>query len=60
MITYKDMTFCSCKECVNLDCKKNPNNINWKIIPDYMGVAMSDFSTRCLKYKKENENAEDC
>lgn len=53
MIVYKDMTFCSCKDCTNIGCKRNPNNINWMEIPDDMGVAMSDFSVCCLEYKKE-------
>lgn len=60
MIVYQDMTFCSCKECINLDCNRNINHINWDALPDNMGVAMSDFSVCCLNYRKGNENADDC
>lgn len=58
MIIYKDMTICSCKECVNLDCKRNINNINWALIHDDMAVAMSDFSVCCLEFRKEDAKDE--
>lgn len=59
MIVYRDMTFCSCKECVNASCSRHYSHIDWAKIGDDMGVAMSDFSVCCLNYRKENENVED-
>lgn len=43
MITYRDMTFCERKDCPNVKCTRHLSNVPDKL-PEYMGVAMSDFA----------------
>lgn len=49
MIVYRDMTFCSDKDCANTKCKRNLKNIDLTKVPSDMGIAMSDFYVCCLQ-----------
>ena len=44
MITYGDRAFCSKKDCPNKKCPRHQSHVPWDKLPEYMGVAMSDFA----------------
>lgn len=52
MLCYKDMSFCSAsykeaeKPCICTECFRHLSKV-----PDYMPVAVSDFSKECEEYK---------
>lgn len=50
MICYRDMAFCSYKECPNTFCERHYSKIPWDKLPEWMGVSMSDFRGRCKWY----------
>lgn len=55
MLCYKDMTFCTAIDCVNLECKRNMNREDFT--PDSFWkdkIAQSDFRKICKQYYKEN------
>ena len=47
MFGYKDMAFCSNKECLNVKCERNLKNVPWDKLPDYMGVVVTDYTGKC-------------
>ena len=51
-MTYKDMTFCTAKNCGKLDCPRNVNGANFKPEPTDR-ISWSGFST-CPEYRKLN------
>ena len=55
-MTYKDMTFCTVKDCTKLDCHRNTNGYNFT--PDEFWkdkVAFCDFKDNCPEYKRQKE-----
>jgi hypothetical protein len=50
-MTYKDMTFCTAKDCRNLDCHRNMNRPDFQ--PGEQLVAMCNFKWKCTEFKKE-------
>ena len=58
MICYKDRTFCTAKECTDLECRLNTKRPDFQ--PGDMLVAYADFKKTCPDYKtevKENESS---
>lgn len=56
MICYKDMTFCTAKDCAKLDCPRNTKGANFK--PDEFWkdkIAWANFKESCPEYRKEEE-----
>lgn len=43
MLTYLDRCFCSRKDCAVATCHRNQCHVPWDKLPEYMGVALSDF-----------------
>lgn len=50
MITYRDMTFCSRNECLNLKCHRNRFQIDRLEKPPELPVAWSDMKTEKCGY----------
>ena len=53
MLCYKDITFCTAKDCDNLKCRRNMRRDDFR--PDDFFkdlIALKDFKTGCPKYKK--------
>lgn len=44
MICYRDRCYCSKRDCPNLDCDRNPQNIPWDKLPEWMCVSMRDLA----------------
>lgn len=52
---YRDMTFCTAKDCRNMKCRRNTRNTDF-FHPDEFWkehIAYSDFFKECPYYKKE-------
>ena len=62
MFGYKDITFCSNKECRNVKCELHLKNVPWDKLPDYMGVTVTDFTRKCKQCQmpKDDQPKEDC
>ena len=55
MLCYRDMTFCTSKDCGNTECPRNTKGPMFD--PDEFWkdrVAMADFQKTCKEYKKED------
>lgn len=68
-MSYKDMTFCTRKDCIFTHCHRHYSNIPWDELPEYVGVSVGDMYGQemyCLKdapirfpwEKGKEENAE--
>ena len=56
MLCYKDMSFCSAKDCANKECPRNTRGFNFT--PDDWWkdrVAIMDFQRSCKEYSKDEE-----
>ena len=54
MLCYKDMSFCSAKDCANKECPRNTRGYNYT--PDDWWkdrVAIMDFKASCKDYTKD-------
>lgn len=54
MLCYRDMTFCTAKDCTVKDCPRNIHGDNFT--PDEFWknkVCYADFKSSCPKYMKE-------
>lgn len=54
MICYKGMTFCSAKDCRNLQCDRNTNRPDFQ--PNDLPVAYAGFRDNCKEYEKEQKD----
>jgi len=56
MMCYKDMTFCTAKDCAKLDCLRNTRNKEFFRPDDFWKdkIAWSAFQSQCPDYRKEN------
>ena len=58
MLCYKDMSFCSAsykeaeKPCIYTECFRHLSKVP-ENLPDYMPIAIPDFSKICKDYKYE-------
>lgn len=50
-MTYKDITFCTAKDCGNLECHRNTNRPDFQ--PGDQLVAMCNFKWKCVEFKKK-------
>jgi hypothetical protein len=50
-MTYKDIAFCTAKDCRNLDCIRNTNRPDFQ--PGDMPYSVINFKWKCKDYKKE-------
>lgn len=50
-MTYKDIAFCTAKDCRNLDCMRNTNRPDFQ--PGDMLCSFINFKWKCKDYKKE-------
>lgn len=55
MMVYRDMAFCSKKDCPNEKCPRHLAHVPWDKLPEYMGVAMRDFAGKCDYWPAEVE-----
>ena len=53
MPTYKDTTFCTAKDCGNLQCHRNMNRPDFQ--PGEQLVALCNFQWKCTEFKKKEE-----
>lgn len=56
MICYRDMTFCTAKDCPKIDCPRNIRNKEF--CPDEFWkdkIAWASFQNHCADYQKEVE-----
>jgi len=56
MMCYKDMAFCTAKDCTKLDCLRNTRNKEFFRPDDFWKdkIAWSAFQSQCPDYRKEN------
>jgi hypothetical protein len=50
-MSYKDMAFCTAKDCRNLDCIRNTARPDFQ--PGDMPYSLINFKWKCKEYKKE-------
>lgn len=55
MLCYKDMTFCTRRNCANTECIRNVNRSDFK--PDNMSVAYSCFQS-CKDFKESRDEVQ--
>lgn len=44
-----DITFCSNKECKNINCPRNLKSDNAKSLPPYRPMYVADFTDKCKR-----------
>lgn len=52
-MTYKDIAFCTAKDCRNLECIRNTNRPDFQ--PGDMPVCYMNFKEGCKKFKKKEQ-----
>ena len=59
MLCYKDMSFCTAKDCTNMECNRNTSGPNFN--PDDWWkdkVAYAAFKEKCKEYRKGDKKDE--